>query len=138
DRIAIAIGRTAAKPTDLGRLAACTLNNGNAGNAGNGNAGNGNAGNGGATAAPTAAVELQAPSGPNNELPGNEGVIQRPVSVKIEYRGNATTKVVPQPKFLRELTGDAKPTSRGPANARSAWTCSGFENRITSQYVICP
>jgi hypothetical protein len=42
------------------------------------------------------------------------------------------------PKFLRELTGDAKPTSRGPANARAVWTCSGFENRITDKYVICP
>ncbi len=72
------------------------------------------------------------------ELPGNAGVIQRPVFARIEYRGNATSKVVAMPKFLRELTGDAKPTSRGPANARKAWTCSGFENRLTDKYVICP
>src|SRR6185295_9807236 len=83
DRIAIAIGRTAAKPTNLGGLATCTLNNAGGNN------------NGGATAAPTASATakvLQAPSGPNLELPNNTGVIQRPVSAKIEYRGNPTTK----------------------------------------------
>ncbi|BCJ50300.1 hypothetical protein Asp14428_17750 [Actinoplanes sp. NBRC 14428] len=56
----------------------------------------------------------------------------------IEYRGNATGKVVPMPRFLRALTGDAKPTSRGPANARAAWTCSGFADRLSDRYPICP
>jgi hypothetical protein len=48
------------------------------------------------------------------------------------------SKVVPMPKFLRELTGDAKPTSRGPANARATWTCSGFADRLSDKYPICP
>jgi hypothetical protein len=148
NRIATAIGRAATKPTNLGALAPCTLNNGGGNDNGGGASASASASDGAgatatATAAPSAsatggAVELPAPSGPNNELPGNAGVIQRPVSAKIEYRGNATTKVVAMPKFLRELTGDAKPTSRGPANARSSWTCSGFENRLTNTYVICP
>jgi len=45
---------------------------------------------------------------------------------------------VPMPKFLRELTGDAKPTSRGPANARATWTCSGFADRLSDKYPVCP
>jgi hypothetical protein len=42
------------------------------------------------------------------------------------------------PRFLRALTGDAKPTSRGPANARATWTCSGFADRLSDKYPICP
>ena len=71
-------------------------------------------------------------------MPNNTGGIVRPASVLIEYRGNAVSKVVPMPKFLRELTGDAKPTSRGPANARATWTCSGFDGRLSDKYPICP
>ena len=78
------------------------------------------------------------PSGPNLELPNNTGKILRPASVLIEYRGNATSKVTPMPKFLRALTGDAKPTSRGPANARASWTCSGFTDRLSDKYPIFP
>jgi hypothetical protein len=89
--------------------------------------------NGAAAAAP-----LPGPSGPNLELPNNTGKILRPASVLIEYRGNPTAKVTPMPKFLRELTGDAKPTSRGPANARASWTCSGFGDRRSDKYPICP
>ncbi|MEV6846630.1 DUF1996 domain-containing protein [Actinoplanes sp. NPDC051411] len=96
----------------------------------------------GAVPAPTpstsGAAPLPDPSGPNLELPGNTGRILRPASVLIEYRGNATGKVTPMPKFLRALTGDAKPTSRGPANARAAWTCSGFTDRLSDKYPICP
>jgi hypothetical protein len=66
------------------------------------------------------------------------GGIVRPASVLIQYRGNPTSKVVPMPKFLRALTGDAKPTSRGPANARATWTCSGFTDRLSDKYPICP
>jgi hypothetical protein len=92
----------------------------------------------GGTAAPSAPAELPDPQGPNLELPNNTGGIVRPASVLIEYRGNATSKVVPMPKFLRALTGDAKPISRGPANARATWTCSGFTDRLADKYPICP
>ncbi|BCY10199.1 DUF1996 domain-containing protein [Actinoplanes sp. L3-i22] len=81
---------------------------------------------------------LPEPQGRNRELPNNTGGIVRPSSVLIEYRGNATAQVVPMPRLLRALTGDAKPTSRGPANARAAWTCSGFGDRLTDKYPICP
>ncbi|MDT4993399.1 MAG: hypothetical protein QOH97_3291 [Actinoplanes sp.] len=127
DRIAVAIGRRAAKPQNLDALAGCAL----AGAA---------APRPPATPAPSgsAAAPLPDPSGPDLELPNNTGGIVRPASVLIEYRGNATSKVVPMPKFLRALTGDAKPTSRGPANARATWTCSGFADRLSDKYPICP
>ncbi|MEU4157244.1 DUF1996 domain-containing protein [Actinoplanes sp. NPDC026670] len=87
--------------------------------------------------APSASA-LPEPQGRNLELPGNTGGIVRPARVLIEYRGNPVSKVVPMPKFLRALTGDAKPTSRGPANARGSWSCSGFGDRLSEKYTICP
>ena len=151
DRIAIAIGRNAEKPQGLERLAPCALNedggnnnggnnnggNNNGGNNGNGNNGGNNNGgnnNGGGNTTPP----LAAPSGKDLELVGNNGKIIQPAQVKIEYLGNATSKVTPMPKFLKMVVGDAKPTSRGPANARNTWTCSGFEDRLSDKYVICP
>ena len=120
DRIATAIGRNAPRPTGLEALAPCAL---------------ANPGPGGGTPAPT---ELPGVEGPNLELAGNIGEIVQPAAVVIEYRGNAASKVVPMPKFLKALTGESKPTSRGPANARPSWTCSGFTDRMTDKYVICP
>jgi hypothetical protein len=123
DRIAVAIGRSAPRPADLAALAPCTLNNAGS--------------SGGAT--PTASTsELPGVLGPNLEIAGNIGGIVRPAKVTIEYRGNPTSRVVPMPKFLKAITGDAKPTSRGPANARATWTCSGFTDRLSARYVICP
>ncbi|GIM93919.1 DUF1996 domain-containing protein [Paractinoplanes toevensis] len=129
DRIAIAIGRNGTRPQGLDSLAGCTLGQ--------------DAGGGQATGQPSAApsgtaAPLPEPQGRNLELPNNTGGIVRPQSVLIEYRGNPVSKVVPMPKFLRELTGDAKPTSRGPANARATWTCAGFTDRLSDRYPICP
>jgi hypothetical protein len=125
DRIAIAIGRGSTRPQGLDALAACTLDQGD--------------GRPQPSAAPTSSASpLPDPQGPNLELPNNTGRILRPASVLIEYRGNPVSKVVPMPRFLRELTGDAKPTSRGPANARATWTCSGFADRLSDKYPICP
>ncbi|UQU62678.1 DUF1996 domain-containing protein [Couchioplanes caeruleus] len=125
DRIATAIGRHADRPRGLGALATCTVDQQSSAPV---------------TPEPSAGASapLPGPQGPDLELPNNTGGIVRPSSVLIEYRGNATAKVVPMPKFLRALTGDAKPTSRGPANARAAWTCSGFADRLSDRYPICP
>lgn len=125
DRIAIAIGRSAPRPAGLEALAPCSLNNAG------GNNGGGNAGG-------TPPAELPGVEGPNLEIAGNVGGIVRPARVKIEYRGNPTSRVTPMPRFLKMITGDAKPTSRGPANARATWTCSGFTDRLSDKYVICP
>ncbi|MFG1913215.1 DUF1996 domain-containing protein [Micromonospora sp. NPDC048898] len=125
DRIATAIGRQATRPQGLDALAACRLDQAPSTPAA-------------PSSAPSTATALPDPQGPNFELPGNTGGIVRPAQVLIEYRGNPVSKVVPMPKFLRALTGDAKPTSRGPANARATWTCSGFTDRLSDKYPICP
>jgi hypothetical protein len=59
-------------------------------------------------------------------------------SVKLEFRGNPTGKVVAMPKFLRVITGDAKALTNGNANVRAQWTCSGFTGRVTTKYPLCP
>jgi hypothetical protein len=120
DRMAIAIGRTAQRPQGLDSLAPCTL--------GNAQPAPGNAGG---------ATPLPGPDA-NNELPENDGRIQRPAKVGITFRGSPAGKVTAMPKFLRALSGDAKPSINGTKNTRAAWTCTGFENRLTDKYPICP
>ncbi|WP_328452853.1 MULTISPECIES: DUF1996 domain-containing protein [unclassified Amycolatopsis] len=117
DRMAIAIGRTAAKPQGLDALAPCTLGQ--------------QTGTGGDAKPLPGADE-------NNELPDNDGEIQRPAKVGITFRGSPAGQVTAMPKFLRALTGDAKPSVNGTKNTRAAWTCTGFENRLTDKYPICP
>ncbi|MEU8248140.1 DUF1996 domain-containing protein [Nonomuraea sp. NPDC048916] len=75
----------------------------------------------------------------NTEDPdGNVGRVLRPRSVTLQFRGNATSRVTAMPRFLRIITGDAKAATNGGANARAAWTCTGFTNRITTKYPLCP
>jgi hypothetical protein len=79
--------------------------------------------------------------GPDANAPGggvdlNVGTVVEPVSVQLQFRGNAQSKVVAMPQFMRVITGDAKATTNGPANARANWTCSGT-NRFTTKYPIC-
>jgi hypothetical protein len=74
-----------------------------------------------------------------NELEGNEGEIQRPATVDLQFRGSPTGKVVAMPKFLRVLYGDAKAGQNGPKNAKPSWTCTGFEDKVLmDKYPICP
>ena len=76
---------------------------------------------------------------PGGGADGNLGKIITPSAVSIQYRGNAQAKVVPMPRFLRIVTGDAKTITNGPANSRAHWTCSGTTNRFSAtQYVLCP
>jgi hypothetical protein len=126
ERIAIAIGRFTQKPRDLGGLAPCAPKPGK------------DTGTG-ATPPPTTTAGGALPGqDENNELPENDGVIQRPQKVQLTFRGSPVGKVVAMPKFLRVLYGDAKVSTNGPANARASWTCTGFENRVTDKYPICP
>jgi Domain of unknown function (DUF1996) len=77
---------------------------------------------------------------PGGGLDGNLGAIIEPVSVQLQFRGNATSKVVAMPQFLRIITGDAKSavTNFPSANTRAQWTCSGTPGRITTtQYPLC-
>ncbi|MEV6643521.1 DUF1996 domain-containing protein [Amycolatopsis sp. NPDC051371] len=124
DRMAIAIGRNAAKPQGLGALAPCTLGQ--------------QVGNGGTGTDDSGTVKPLPGADENNELPDNDGEIQRPAKVGITFRGSPAGQVTAMPKFLRALTGDAKPSVNGTKNTRPAWTCTGFENRLTDKYPICP
>lgn len=72
------------------------------------------------------------------ENPHNVGTILQPTAVQLQFRGNAKSKVVAMPDFLRLVTGDAKAVTNGPANANAKWTCTGFTNRITTKYPLCP
>ncbi|MGV9990241.1 DUF1996 domain-containing protein [Streptomyces sp. NPDC003374] len=71
---------------------------------------------------------------------GNVGKILTPVQAQIKYVGSPKSKVVAMPQFLRIITGDAKTTTNGLANANAHWSCTGFENKVqlTTQYPICP
>ncbi|MGW3446414.1 DUF1996 domain-containing protein [Streptomyces sp. NPDC001076] len=71
---------------------------------------------------------------------GNVGKIITPVKAQIKYVGSPASKVVAMPQFLRIITGDAKTTTNGLANANAHWSCTGFENKVqlTQQYPICP
>ncbi len=60
-----------------------------------------------------------------------------PAQVKVEFRGNPTSQVVPMPRFLRLFSGDAKTITNGLGNAKPTYTCTGMENRITDKYPVC-
>ncbi|MEU0341316.1 DUF1996 domain-containing protein [Streptomyces bobili] len=71
---------------------------------------------------------------------GNVGKILTAKQAEIKYVGSPAGKVVAMPQFLRIITGDAKTTTNGLANANAHWSCTGFENKVqlTEQYPICP
>ncbi|HEX4817529.1 MAG TPA: DUF1996 domain-containing protein [Nonomuraea sp.] len=74
-----------------------------------------------------------------NDPDGNVGTVLTPRSVQLQFRGNPATRVVAMPRFIRIITGDAKAATNGGANAKAAWTCTGFQNRITpDKYPLCP
>jgi hypothetical protein len=68
----------------------------------------------------------------------NIGTLLKPRSVTLQFRGNAKAKVVAMPDFLRVITGDAKASINGGANGNAKWGCTGFANRFTTKYPICP
>ncbi|MPZ83572.1 MAG: DUF1996 domain-containing protein [Actinophytocola sp.] len=74
----------------------------------------------------------------DEENPHNQGTILAPARAQLQFRGNATGPVVAMPQFIRVITGDAKASTNGGANANAKWTCTGFGNRITTKYPLCP
>jgi hypothetical protein len=62
-----------------------------------------------------------------------------PASVLVRFLGNPRSKVVPMPRFLRMITGDAKAvTAPAPDATAAQWTCSGARDRRTERYPLCP
>ena len=68
----------------------------------------------------------------------NVGQVLRPVSVILQFRGSPRGDVVAMPRFLRMITGDPEAGTQGGANAKAAWSCTGFTNRVTAKYPLCP
>jgi Domain of unknown function (DUF1996) len=78
---------------------------------------------------------------PGGGQDGNLGHILTPDYVSVDFLGNPRASVVPMPRFLRVVTGDAKAVTNGPLapNARARWTCSGTPGRASAtQYPLCP
>ncbi|MFH8403852.1 DUF1996 domain-containing protein [Streptomyces sp. NPDC018019] len=76
---------------------------------------------------------------PGGGQDGNVGTILRPAEVSLTFDGTGTGKVSAMPPFLRNLTGDAKALTNGPANANASWSCTGFEDRqLKNKYPVCP
>lgn len=72
-------------------------------------------------------------------LDGNVGRILVPASVDVRFLGNPVSQVVPMPRFLRGGVGDAKALTDG-ATGRAAphWSCTGYTDRVTRLYPLCP
>ncbi|MBB5891430.1 DUF1996 domain-containing protein [Kutzneria kofuensis] len=69
---------------------------------------------------------------------GNIGRLVEPNQVTIKFTSGGAGKVTAAPQFLRGIMGDAKEVTNGAANAKATWTCTGFENRVTNKYPVCP
>ncbi len=74
----------------------------------------------------------------DQENPHNIGTELFPARAQLVFKGNAASRVVAMPQFIRVITGDAKAVTKGPANANAKWTCSGFTDRVTTKYPLCP
>ena len=82
--------------------------------------------------------ELGGVQGANKEVGDNDGEIVEPESATLKFIGGGAQNVVAMPLGLKILYGDAKQSTNGPKNARPSWTCTGFEDRLTDLYPICP
>jgi hypothetical protein len=70
---------------------------------------------------------------------GNHGRIIAASSALIRFSGSPVTNVVPMPEFLRATVGDPKALTDGLASrADPNWTCTGYQNRATREYPLCP
>ncbi|MGI5448143.1 DUF1996 domain-containing protein [Streptomyces sp. CA-243310] len=70
---------------------------------------------------------------------GNTGEIIPETTVGVEFRGNPVSEVVPMPRFLRGVTGNAVAyTAADDADVRARWGCSGSPDRSTTRYPRCP
>jgi len=131
DRMTLALGRPGRQPIDFGALSRCSVKKPDEASPIGDGSENGEK-------PPVEADPADQPDD-NNELPGNDGEIQRPLSAELTFRGSPVGKVTAMPKFLRILYGDAKVSINGTKNTRDSWTCSGFEDKVQiAKYVICP
>jgi hypothetical protein len=69
---------------------------------------------------------------------GNVGSILKPTSVSLAYHGHGDQDVQAMPTDLRIITGNAKAKVQDGDNANAKYTCTGFTDRVTDKYPICP
>lgn len=69
---------------------------------------------------------------------GNFGGIIEPDSAQLKFASGGAKKVTAMPQFLRILFGNAKAVTQQGENAKDTWTCTGFEDRLTGKYPLCP
>ncbi|WP_433784839.1 DUF1996 domain-containing protein [Actinomycetospora sp. CA-101289] len=70
-------------------------------------------------------------------LDGNRGAILQPRSAQLSFHGHGDEPVEPMPTHLMMIMGNAKQGAQGGENANAKYTCTGQEERVTSQYPIC-
>jgi hypothetical protein len=66
------------------------------------------------------------------------GDVRIPASVTLTFTGNPAAQVLPMPRLMRAVTGDAYGATRHSPHVRPAWTCSGSLDRRTTRYPRCP
>ncbi|MFC5062780.1 DUF1996 domain-containing protein [Actinomycetospora atypica] len=71
-------------------------------------------------------------------LDGNVGRILTPKKAQLTFRGHGDQKIEPLPAHLMMIMGNAKAKAQDGKNANAKYTCTGFEDRVTDQYPICP
>ena len=69
---------------------------------------------------------------------GNVGRILTPEKAQLTFRGHGDEEISPLPAHLMMIMGNAKAKAQDGKNANSKYTCTGFEDRVTNQYPICP
>lgn len=69
---------------------------------------------------------------------GQPGKPLSPAAVLVRFQGNPLTKVVAMPRFLRVVTGNSTAVTDHGAHAHPQWSCTGFADRRTTSYPICP
>lgn len=70
-------------------------------------------------------------------LDGNVGSFVVPAAVDYTFHGHGTQRTEPMPLNMQLITGSAKAGSTGEGS-NSKFTCSGFADRLTERYPICP
>ncbi|MET8763610.1 DUF1996 domain-containing protein [Lentzea sp. NPDC004782] len=74
----------------------------------------------------------------DGSVDGNFGEVLPPENVEVRYEGNLAGQLVPMPRFLRMMTGDAKAVTNGfGADTVARWGCSDFGGRFTTKYPLC-
>jgi hypothetical protein len=69
---------------------------------------------------------------------GNMGSILVPASVDVRFVGSPVSQVVGVPEFLQATVGDAKELTDPLAPTLPRWSCTGYPNRSTDLYPLCP